>query len=135
MTRQVRHRDHVAVRVVGVGFGERLPAADRCAAQSIAVLGWFDQARLVVRVAPGPVAIRRLVKQSQEIADRVVLVPFGVAAHGLPIVRGAASAHGIGRPRWFAAGRLARCARALAQRSGDSWRRRYSRCRALRPDC
>lgn len=83
---QVRHSDHVPVRVMSIGFGSGVVAADGCAVQAVAVLAWLNEARLVVLVEAYPVAIRSSMSQLQEIADRIVFVPLGVAAHGLSVV-------------------------------------------------
>lgn len=56
------------------------------AAHAIALFGRLKQAGFVVGIASGPVAVGGLVDCPLEIADLVILVPFGVPAHGLAVL-------------------------------------------------
>ena len=105
--RQVRHASHVAVRVVGVGLVDAVAAtrADDRAAQPVALAcparaGW---ARCRCRYAssrhwPGRCRDGCI---AQDVADRVVRVPLGVAAHALPSL-GCGRLHaGTRRSQWW----------------------------------
>src|SRR6185436_18546887 len=79
----MRHSQHIAVSVVGVGL--RRAGADCGAGQSITLLGRFNQARLTVGISPRPVAIRSYMYQLQKITSWIVSILLGVVAHGLTL--------------------------------------------------
>ena len=81
----MRHGRGIAVRIVGIGFRHGITAADSRSTQAVAGLDRVDPALLVIGIAARPVAVGGMVDQLQEIADRVVEILLGVAAHRLPI--------------------------------------------------
>ena len=127
----MRHRGHVAMRVVGIRFWSA--AAKDGATQPIALLTSFEEARLVVDIAARPVTVCRLMAQLQEIAHRVIVVPLGIAPHGLTVLRMRERDTELVVPGSFQAVRLAQCAHVPLPSASDRWHRRYSQREASPP--
>src|ERR1700722_5160175 len=89
----MRPRRGVAVGAVRIGCLLGIASADDRACQAVAGLARFEEARLLIGIAAGPIAAewrlsrRQTVNQPEEISRRVISVMFVVAAHRLPVAR------------------------------------------------
>ena len=85
--RQMRHRGHVAVGIVGVWLDLIEPVAHGGVRQPVALLACLEKAILPVLVATRPTGAVEAVGDRGEVPDRIVFVPLDVVAQRLQVVR------------------------------------------------
>ncbi|MNR08343.1 hypothetical protein D3C85_1244930 [compost metagenome] len=86
---QLRHRRHVAVKVVPVPLGQALGSGDKRGGQAIADLSRFQRTGFVVEISTRPSRMDRLaalMDQLEEVAGGVIVVVFGVCPHGFAVM-------------------------------------------------